>query len=102
MSIELSVNQEKSLAEIRIDGSFNFERHQEFREILNSAKAYRNYDFCIDMANTEEMDSSALGMLLLLREALGGEDAKIRIVGSRSDVLEVLHMANFHKFFHIE
>jgi anti-anti-sigma factor len=47
------------------------------------------------------LDSSALGMLLLLRDHAGGEHARIRLVNCSSDVRKILTISNFSKLFHI-
>ena len=47
------------------------------------------------------MDSSALGMLLLLREFAGGDDADIQLVSPNAEIRNVLDIANFGKLFTI-
>ena len=54
------------------------------------------------MAEVEYVDSSALGMLLMLRERAGGEKADINIVNLNSDLKKIFSTANFHKLFSIE
>ncbi len=82
---------------VTIAGRFDFKVHKEFREAYKHTP--RTTEFVVDMARTEYMDSSALGMLLLLREHLGGDSAKIRIVHCKPDIKKVLSIANFHKLF---
>jgi anti-anti-sigma factor len=55
----------------------------------------------IDLKEATYLDSSALGMLLLLRDHAGGEDSCIRLVNSSSDVRKILAISNFHKLFDI-
>lgn len=78
---------------------FDFSIHREFRE------AYRNQNptvrYVVNLANTEFMDSSALGMLLLLREYGGGEKARICIQGANSYIQKILLTANFGRLFEI-
>ena len=84
---------------ILIKGRFDFNDHTEFRE------AYQNYNskaaYILDMNDAEYMDSSALGMLLLLREHAGGDSAKIDVVGCKSEIKKILAIANFQKLFNI-
>ena len=47
------------------------------------------------------MDSAALGMLLLLRDAVGGEKADVHLVRCRAEIREMLKMANFQDLFRI-
>ncbi|NIP95346.1 MAG: STAS domain-containing protein, partial [Akkermansiaceae bacterium] len=56
----------------------------------------------IDMAEVEYMDSAALGMLLLLRECHGGEEARIRIINCKEGPKKILAISNFHRLFDID
>jgi anti-anti-sigma regulatory factor len=47
------------------------------------------------------MDSSALGMLLLLRDHAGGDDAEVQVINISSDVRKILAISNFDKLFDI-
>jgi anti-anti-sigma regulatory factor len=47
------------------------------------------------------MDSSALGMLLLLREKLGGQSSKIEFVNVNEEVMKILKVAKFDQLFTI-
>ena len=53
------------------------------------------------MKDTTYMDSSALGMLLLLRDHAGGDTAEVQVVNSNSDVRKILGISNFDKLFDI-
>jgi anti-anti-sigma factor len=86
---------------ISIKGRFDFGSHQDFRNayerVNEKPKGYR-----IDLKETTYLDSSALGMLLLLRDHAGGDSAKVRLVNSNSDVKKILAISNFDKLFEIE
>ncbi len=84
---------------IIIDGRFDFNNHSTFRESYREQSPSASY--VLDMSSTEYMDSSALGMLLLLREHAGGDNAKIEIVGCRPEIKKILTIANFQKLFSI-
>ena len=53
------------------------------------------------MSQTEYIDSSALGMLLLLREHAGSEQGSVHLKGCRNDVKDILKVSNFDKLFEI-
>ena len=80
---------------IHVEGRFDFNCHQEFRRTYESAGAFSGY--VVDLMGTEYVDSSALGMLLVLREHAGA--APIQIANSRPAVRRILHIANFHTLF---
>lgn len=85
---------------ILIEGRFDFGAHQEFRN------AYERINFTpkryvVDLQGTTYIDSSALGMLLLLRDHAGGESAQIRLIHCSPDVRKILSISNFEQLFHI-
>src|SRR6056297_3565112 len=85
---------------IHIEGRFDFSTHQAFRD------AYEHGDqdvsaYVIDMSNATYLDSSALGMLLLLRDYAGGDSARIVIENCNSDVRRILSISNFEQLFNI-
>jgi anti-anti-sigma factor len=86
---------------IKINGRFDFSCHQDFR------KSYEDLDtepqsYIIDMRDTSYLDSSALGMLLLLRDHAGGDQAKITIAHCNDDVKKILTISNFEQLFTIQ
>lgn len=83
---------------IIISGRFDFNAHQAFRE------AYLRPDvspqrYVLDLQGANYLDSSALGMLLLLRDHAGGDEADIRLLNCNSDVRRILQVSNFEKLF---
>ena len=101
MSITSQHSSDNKTVTIVIKGQFDFNSHQAFRESCESAQG-SDMKFIIDMGGTEYMDSSALGMLLLLREQAGNEASSIAIIRCRPDIKRILEVAHFHRLFHIE
>ncbi len=100
MAITSKVSQDGNEVTIYIQGRFDFSSHQEFRaayEKLPKAPAH----FRVDLQETSYLDSSALGMLLLLRDHAGGDKADIEIVNCSSDVKKILTISNFEQLFTI-
>ncbi|GAB0149453.1 MULTISPECIES: STAS domain-containing protein [unclassified Marichromatium] len=98
MSVKRQVDETHSEVTISIEGRFDFSLHKIFRD------AYRDLSpttmrFVVDLGDASYLDSSALGMLLLLREHAGGERAQVRIINAQRDVMRVLKIANFDRLF---
>ena len=93
------LEQDKKIV-IDIKGRFDFSMQKEFRE------AYRNHDpyllYIVNLTQTEYMDSSALGMLLLLRQHAGEKSDRVVLRGAGEAVRKILDIANFGKLFVIE
>ena len=58
--------------------------------------------YVVDLNRTTYLDSSALGMLLLLRDHAGGDSAEIKIVNCNQDVKKILTISNFEQLFTIQ
>jgi anti-anti-sigma factor len=85
---------------LKVSGRFDFSSHQEFRQIYEAVSAEVT-NYTVDMSEATYLDSSALGMLLLMRDHAGGDDAKIEIVSCNEDVKKILTISNFGQLFKI-
>ncbi len=85
---------------IKIKGRFDFGKHQEFRDAYER-QPRRPDSVVVDLKDTTYLDSSALGMLLLLRDHAGGDESDVRVVHASSDVRKILAISNFEKLFDI-
>jgi anti-anti-sigma factor len=56
----------------------------------------------IDMGGVEYLDSSALGMLLILKERASATNKTVAITNCKGAVKQVLEIANFTKLFPIK
>ena len=101
MAVTSEISDDGATLTIKISGRFDFSSHQDFRKAYESV-SQPNLGFVIDMSSAEYLDSSALGMLLLMREHAGGDQADIRIVNCRPQIKNILKVANFAKLFKVE
>ena len=83
-----------------VDGKFDFKLNRVFREMYEQAPDHIRC-FVIDLSRTHYMDSSALGMLLLLREHVHEDRSRVRIVRCNPEIRKILEIANFDKLFEI-
>jgi len=85
---------------ISIQGRFDFSRHLEFRDCYENL-SMDPVSYCLDLGETTYLDSSALGMLLLLRDRVGGDRSCIEIINCSPDIKKVLTISNFQQLFSI-
>ncbi|MCZ4324101.1 STAS-domain containing protein PA14_20770 [Pseudomonas sp. 8BK] len=85
---------------ILIQGRFDFGAHQEFRNAYERVNTTPQR-YVVDLKDTTYLDSSALGMLLLLRDHAGGDSAQIRLLNCNPDVRKILAISNFEQLFKI-
>ncbi|MFZ5594263.1 MAG: STAS domain-containing protein [Pseudomonadota bacterium] len=100
MALSSTISSDGAIVTLAVAGRFDFNIHQDFR------KAYEKHGngvkkYVIDLKDTEYMDSSALGMLLLLRDYAGGDSSDISILNGKSELKKILAIANFNKLFNI-
>jgi anti-anti-sigma factor len=100
MSVVSEVSQEGQKLTISIKGRFDFGSHEDFRKSYERLNT-KPEAIVVDLKEATYLDSSALGMLLLLRDHAGGDSSDIRVVNSSSDVKKILAISNFDKLFDI-
>ncbi|MDX2012912.1 MAG: STAS domain-containing protein [Myxococcaceae bacterium] len=81
---------------LRISGKFNFSCYKEFQDAVSGPVPTR---YVIDLSRADYIDSSALGMLLLLREKVGEDASRVVIRSGSGQPSEVLRLANFQRLF---
>jgi HptB-dependent secretion and biofilm anti anti-sigma factor len=91
------------VARLSLEGRFDFHSHRDFRTAYDGVLTKAEIrDIVIDFAQVDYLDSSALGMLLLLREKAEAVGKKVRLANLTGAVKQVLEIANFGKLFAIE
>ena len=100
MTLKVTTLPEEHKVIIQIDGRFDFNIHREFREAYRQVQS-RGMEYVVDLGGTEYMDSSALGMLLLLREHAGGHRARIRVINCGSEIRKILTISNFDRLLEV-
>jgi anti-anti-sigma factor len=89
-------------AVVKLHGRFDFSAHREFRESCNSClNAPVVQEIELNFGGVEYLDSSALGMLLMLKERAEIAAKRIVLSGCQGTVKQVLEIANFGKIFSI-
>ena len=101
MTIETRLDSATRTLEINISGRFDFGLHKDFRNASEQASSGID-TVIVDMGRVDYMDSSALGMLLVLRDKVGESKSAVRIKNSKPEVKKILEIANFDKLFTLE
>ncbi|GEA09292.1 anti-anti-sigma regulatory factor [Alteromonas sp. KUL42] len=100
MDIITNYDAQRKTLTIDVDGKFDFSKVEDFRN------AYADLDesaqhVAVNLARTEYMDSSALGMLLNMQKALAERKLTYSIDNSRPQVAKILKISRFDKKFEI-
>jgi anti-anti-sigma factor len=100
--MQVSVTTDSGNTDLRLSGRFDFNAHREFRaayEAIVADSSVRALN--VDLAGVDYLDSSALGMLLMLRDKTGAANKALTLSNVRGAVKQVLDIANFGKLFKI-
>ena len=100
MSIQKQVSEDGKCLTISIDGRFDISRYQDFSDTYKDHLGSIS-EWVLDMGDVDYLDSSALGMLLMLRERTGGDSAAINLTNCRPGVKKIFDTAQFDKLFNI-
>ncbi len=102
MALTTQLSSDGSSLTISINGRFDFNLYKDFRDAYENALTKGNVKFIINFSQTEYMDSSALGMLLVLKERAGGGESSIVLKNCNKEINNILSISNFDKIFTIE
>ena len=102
-SMAIKVQIHDRLAHIAVSGRFDFQMSRDFRNsytpLLGNADVQ---EICVEMSKVDYLDSSAMGMLLLLNERAKEARKSVTLFTTSGVVSQVLEVANFSKIFNIK
>ncbi|MBF0293978.1 MAG: STAS domain-containing protein [Magnetococcales bacterium] len=84
---------------ICVKGAFTHSLRQEFREAYYTYPA--NAHYVLDLSEVSMMDSSAMGMLLILRKHAGDDKADITLTNLPPRLLNLIKMSGMQKIFEV-
>lgn len=102
MSIQSTVSSDGKTLTISIDGRFDATSLDEFRRSYEDQGTDAVEVFEVDLGETVHLDSSALGMLLVLRDFAGGDKAVIKIINCSPEVKKIFAISSFTQLFDIQ
>lgn len=98
--MDASCRMTEGVVTITLNGRFDFNCHREFRAVMGEAmKCGTAEGIQVDLRGADYIDSSALGMLLMLREEAQATGRTVALAGAQGAVKQLLEIANFAKLF---
>lgn len=98
MEIQTSLSEDESTLTLSLFGKFDYTCQQQFQSAYEAVSP-KPGKFVLDALELHSLDSSALGMLLLLRNHAGGDDADVSIINAKPDILKLLQTCKFDELF---
>ena len=100
--MEATVSNAEGRVKIHLSGRFDFNAHREFRDAVEQALGGgASREVQVDLGGVDYLDSSALGMLLMLRDKARSLGKDVSLANCRGAVKQVIEIANFAKLFSI-
>jgi len=102
MAMQISNSMKADTAVIKLSGRFDFNEHRGIKaayEPLLQQAGVTTLE--IDLEGIEYLDSSALGMMMLMRERAQAAGKKVLLSHPSETVAQILDIANFSKLFTI-
>lgn len=97
--MQVAVNVTPQQVVLTLRGRFDYDSRRDFdagtQRALNEASA----QIVINLKEVEYMDSSALGMLLVLRDKAQQKGKSVVLSNCEGFVKKILEVANFHRLF---
>lgn len=99
MPVIQEISNDGMVVQINVEGQFDYRLSQQFRDAYRHVPDNDGVTFQIDLSNASSIDSSALGMMLLLREYAKCKGGSVVISSPSEQVDTVLKVANFEQLF---
>ena len=101
MPVKQNMSYDGKIMRLSVTGSFDYKITKEFRDSYSKAARRKGITYYVNLNETSYIDSSALGILLLLRECAKYNGGKVIIEQPSKQVNQILEVANFEKLFTI-
>lgn len=87
---------------LQIPERFDFGYHKNFTEQYQAALTTGGVtDISLDFSRVNYLDSSALGMMVLLQKKAKAQNINVKIKGAKDNARDILNIANFDRLFDI-
>lgn len=100
MAVSTQISEDNKELIISVDDRFDFSLHQQFRDAY-SHTTNKDMNYILDLSKTNYMDSSALGMILLLKDHAEMYSSQLIISQPSDTVYKILEIAQFHRLMTI-
>ena len=100
--LQIAVKKSEDITVLHLNGRFDFSAHRDFKKAHDEALQTNGLkEIVVDLTQVEYMDSSALGMLLLLREKADKFNVGVSLRSCEGFARQILEVANFQNIFAI-
>ncbi len=102
MSLEVIMLKHDDILRIHLNGSCTFSHYNDFQKIIREVEEKRFHEVYMHLSELTYIDSSGLGMLLLMREKCQSRECGLSIVQPRGQVKKMFEIAQLGDIFRVE
>lgn len=100
--MQATFSMQDQCATLRLDGRFDLYAHRAFNDACLMLHAHQDIkSIALDFSALNYMDSSGLGMLLVLHSTVEARAIPIHILHCQAHIRRILGYANFNQLFQI-
>jgi anti-anti-sigma factor len=100
--MNIRLHDEAETVRIGLEGRFTFNERLVFASATTTALAFEAPRVLVDLRRITYMDSSALGMLLMLRDKAQVARKTVSLACAPGTVRDIINVAKFEKLFELE
>ena len=100
--MDININCDDTTCQIDLAGEFTFRDNDMFRNLLNDLPTRSARDIQINLAQTNYIDSAALGMFLLLRDTMEENNMRLVLLTPKGQVKKMFDLSQFNTLFTIK
>lgn len=100
--MDINVSEGEKGTTLSLNGRFDFHSHRHFRKIAEDLIAAGKSCLTVDLSGVSFIDSSALGMLLQIRDRCGKSGGKVTLLHPQNYVQRVLKLCRFQDLFRVD
>jgi anti-anti-sigma factor len=97
--MEFQINNNGPEMDIFLKGKFTFNDHKQFQGIVESINVNEVSKVTVNVEKVEFIDSSALGLLLLLKDKIKKDQTQLVIKSPKNQVKKMLELSKFYDMF---
>ncbi len=99
-SSNITTHHDSGTLTITINGHFTYELSHDFRDVYEKSTDIDTY--ILNFKNVINIDSAALGRMMVLYNHAQSHGATVKIVHASPEVIKVLRIVQYHKLFQME
>lgn len=97
--MQCELTHQANYSEAKLSGKFTFHDNEAFRQMMNDVIRVKPAKLVLMLAEADYIDSSALGMLLLMRESFESHNIVLELKKPQGQIAMMFDISKFDELF---